>query len=276
MKKLINYVLVLSFSFCYAQKKFTISQALNIASKQSMLCERLAKEKVFKVTNPNNFNTERKLGVSLIQFERNISRLKQMELPEETLFLITTTEMLWFTYKKSILNKEHTSTIKIMEYHEVLLSYCEKVFNNILSHTKKNKLYPYNSSSEVFPDAYIACNNLKHLSQKLSLYYNSYYSRVIDYDVENFNAIFSDIDAAIVNINKLKNNNPRILEKTKKIETEWQALKINIQKAHKSNFEIKEDYPKPDYILSKNNELLKDADLLIRHYKEHSDTHQLQ
>lgn len=272
MKKLINYLFILNICFCFAQKETTISQALNLASKQSMLCERLAKEKVFKVTNPNNYDIEQKLGVSLIQFERNISRLQKMVLPETTLFLIKTTEMLWFSYKKSLLDKDNISTIKTMEYNKIMFYYCEKVFTDILKYAKKNKAYPYNTSLENFSDAYIASNKIKQLSQKLSLFHNAYYSKVNDYDSINYNSIISDIDTAIVTITKIEKSNPAIDEKTKKINQEWNALKTELQNANTTNFEFKEKYPKPDYVLKKSNELLKDADLLTRHYKEQNET----
>jgi len=272
MKKIITYLFLCNLYVSFAQNNTTISQALNIASKQSMLCERLAKEKVFKVTNPNSFNPEQKLGVSLIQFERNISRLQDMPLPEKTLTLIKTTEMLWFSYKKSLIDKDHISTLKTMEYNKIMLSFCEKVFNDILLHAKNNKSYPYNTSKESFPSAYIASNKLKHLSQKLSLFYNSYYSRVNEYNSKDYNAVFSDIDTAMMEIGKLKESSPIISEKTKEIEKEWAALKITLQEVGKSNFEIKEKYPKPEEVLKKNDELLKDADLLTRYYKEQNDT----
>lgn len=272
MKNLTSLIFIFHFCICFSQNTTTLSQALNITSKQSMLCERLAKEKVFKVTNPNYFNPEQKLGVSLIQFERNIARLKEMNLPKDTSFLITTLEMLWFTYKKNILDKDHISTIKTMEYNKIMFSFCEKTFNNLLSYAKKKESYPYNTSINNFSEAYIASNKLKDLSQKLSLYYNVYYSKVNDYDAAYFQSIFSDIDASINSIKKLKDLNPMIKEKTSEIEKEWTDLKLKMKEAVKTNFEAKENYLKPLDILKQNNKLLKDADLLTRYYKEQSET----
>ncbi len=272
MKKVSFYLLVFIYSFSFAQKKTTISQALNIASKQSMLCERLAKEKVFKATFPNNYNVEQKLIVSLIQFERNISILKSFDLPKEILATIDKEDSLWKDYRKSLLGKDHESTINTVAYNNSMYSLCEKVFIDLLNEVKENKLYPYTTKTDDFPEGYIASNKLKKLSQKLSLLYNAYYSKVVDYNESEFKSLISDIDNSIVGINKLKEINSNIKTKTIKIENQWNEIKSLVQKAVEKKFVSNNSFTKPESIFLKSNELLKDADLLTRLYREQNDT----
>lgn len=268
MKKLINYVCILFFCSAFSQNNISVSQALNIASKQSMLCERLAKEKIFKATNPNNLNTEQKLGVSLIQFEKNISLLKAIKLPENILNKIVTTEMLWIGYRKTILDKDKTSTVKIVEYSNVVLHHSNDLFNHLLELSEENKSYPYNTSIKELPKAYKAANHLKYLSQKVSLYYNAYYSKVIPYDPLKLNQIITEIDNSITTILKSKRISDNVNTKINNVKVDWNHLKMDIERAINDNFTNIVKYHKPEYILTETSKLLKDADLLIRLYRE--------
>lgn len=271
MKKLINYAFLLIFFTSFSQNSITISQALNIASKQSMLCERIAKEKIFKATNPNNLNTEQKLGVSLIQFEQNISLLKGMHLPEEIIPNVITLEMLWIGYKKNILDNSKASTLKIMEFHDILLSHSKTLFNKLLGVSEKNNSYPYNTNIKELPEAYKTTNNLKYLSQKISLYYNAYYSNVIIYDANKLNRIIDEIDNSIATIVTAKKTIDTNSIKTNEVKTTWDHLKKQIQRAIDNNFTNVIKYPKPEYVLNETSKLLRKIDLLTRQYKENSE-----
>lgn len=271
MKKLLLFILLVT-SNSFAQKTITVSQALNIASKQSMLCERLAKEKVFKATYPNNFNIEKKLIISLIQFERNISILKSFNLPENILIKIEQTDYLWKGYRETLLSKDHDSAAKAITLNNSMYSLCEEIFTEILAYAKENNLYPYNNSITNFPEAYLASNKIKKLSQRFSLFYNAYYSHIIKYNSEDFNSIIIDLDNSITNINKLKDSNNEIKEKTLQIEEIWNSLKTSTKEIIENKFSSNKNFIKPEVIITQNNELLKDSDLLTRLYKELSDT----
>lgn len=267
MKKLIKYVFILSFCVAFSQKKVTLSQALNIASKQSMLSGRLAKGKVFKATN-NDSETKQKLGVSLIQFEQNLSILKEMNLPADIRLKIVTVEMLWTGYKQAILDSERASVKKAIDFNDVVISHTKDIFNSILAISKAREEYPYNSKLVEFPAAYTASNDLKHLSQQLSLYYNAYFSKVKNYDAQAFDALVGEIDNKIVDVLKLKEiTDPQIESKTRDLQNKWIVLKSKVEAVAKDFFVTTAQSPKPEYIFKQSDLLLKEADLLTRLYR---------
>ncbi len=271
MKKLIKYVFILSISIAFSQKNVTLSQALNIASKQSMLSGRLAKGKVFKSTHPNNTATKQKLGVSLIQFEKNLSLLKDAKISNDVLFKVSTIEMLWDGYKKTILDQDKSSIEKAIDFNNVIATHTKDIFNSILVISETKKEYPYNTKLSDFPSAYIASNDLKYLSQKLSLYYNAYYSKVKEYDAEVFGSIIAEIDEKVVNTIKLKESTGKEIEtKTKDLLDKWVLLKSKIKTVSDANFLVTNTSPKPEYIFNQSDLLLKEADLLTRLYKANS------
>ncbi len=268
MKNLINYVFILSFCVAFSQKKVTLSQALNIASKQSMLSVRLAKAKVFKVTHPDNTATKQKLGVSLIQFEQNLSVLADIELPKDIHLKVSTLEMLWSSYKSVILDNDLKSVKKTVDFNKVITTHTKDIFKSILKVSKEATEYPYNSKLPGFSSAYIASNDLKYLSQELSLYYNVFYSKVLDYDLELFNTLVSDIDSRVNDILKLKDtSDTEIQNKTTDVQNKWILLKSKILSTKDAYFVITKQSPKPEYIFNQSDFLLKEADLLTRLYK---------
>lgn len=267
MKKLIKYVFILSFCLAFSQKKVTLSQALNIASKQSMLSGRLAKGKVFKATN-NDSDTKQKLGVSLIQFEQNLSILKQMNLPGDIRLKVVTVEMLWTGYKQAILDSGRASVEKAIDFNDVVTLHTKDIFNSILAISKAREEYPYNSKLPEFPDAYAASNDLKYLSQQLSLYYNAYFSKVKVYDAQVFDSLITEIDNRIVSILKIKEvTDAQIESKTKDLQNKWIVLKSKVEAVAKDFFVIEAQSPKPEYIFKQSDLLLSEADLLTRLYK---------
>lgn len=271
MKILINYVFLLIFSVAFSQNKITLSQALNITSKQSMLSARLAKAKIFKATNPSNTNVKQKLGVSLIQFEQNLSILREIDLPKEVHLKVSTVEMLWTGYKKNILNNDRAAVKKTIDFNNVIISYLKDVFKDILLISKASEEYPYNSKLAGFPAAYTASNNLKYLSQTLALYYNAYYSKLLEYDVTVFNDIISDIDKSIDDVQKLNvTSDIQIESKTKDLLSKWMVLKEKIHLVTQNYFVTTTDSHKPEFIFNESDALLKEADLLIRLYKAHN------
>lgn len=268
MKRLINYVFILSFCVAFSQNKVTLSQALNITSKQSMLSARLAKAKVFKATNPGNTNVKQKLGVSLIQFEQNLSILRDIDLPKEIHLKVSTVEMLWTGYKKVILDNDRAAVEKTIDFNNVIIPHLKGIFKDILLISKSSEKYPYNSKLVGFPQAYVASNDLKYLSQKLALYYNAYFSKVIEYDVAVFNDVITEIDEKIAAITVLQENaDIRIESKTKDLKNKWSALKLKINHVTENYFVTTEESHKPEFIFNQADELLKEADLLIRLYK---------
>ena len=271
MKKLTLYLFLFICVATFSQSNLTISQALNITSKQSMLCERLAKIKIFKATNPNNLNAGQKLSVSLIQFEQNISILKSINISEEITRKIVTLDMLWVGYKKNILDKDYITSIKTLEFNAVMLYHCNDLFKDLLAISEKEKSYPYNTSSKELPVAYLSTHKLKILSQKVALYYNIYYSNIKNYDSDEFQKIINSIDTEMTTVDTYKETTEYITKKTNAVLLDWKNLKSIILKVMDSKFSNLESFPKPEYILNETNKLLKDVDLLARLYKEHSD-----
>jgi len=74
MKSLLKTVFILSFTALCAQNKDT-SQALNLVSKETMLIERMAKDRIYLNNGIQVPKATKELNSSIILFERNIEIL---------------------------------------------------------------------------------------------------------------------------------------------------------------------------------------------------------
>lgn len=268
MKKIITALFIISCAFSFAQNTISISQALNLASKQSTLCERLTKEKILNTEEDN----QSAINLHSIQFEKNNSILKQANLPNNIKSELTKIEMLWFGFKDNLNQKSPSSIPKAIEFNNAVSEHCELVFNSILNYAKENDKYPYNSSVENLADVYKSANSIKFLSQKLASHYAIYYTKKADYDAQLFESIIEGIDIKVNELTLSQDSSPIILSKTNTILTDWNSLVSAIKTAMKANFINGEDLVEPKKIADSCNTIMKNADLLIRQYKQTSDT----
>ncbi|MGY5352436.1 hypothetical protein ACXGQW_07720 [Wenyingzhuangia sp. IMCC45533] len=266
MKKVLSILLFFAFLLSYSQQRITIPQAINIISKQSMLSQRMAKDKIY-TDNTKGEDTQRGLISSVVQFENNLSSLKGMSLPDDIQKEITHIELLWIGYKQSIMDEQGDSNDEIMDYNNVVLTVTETVFSKLLDIAKKENSYPYNTNDSKFGEAYIAANNLKHTAQRLALYYTAYFYKISKYDNPVFEKIVSDIESQVTSILDIKNKNVEYADNTDKIDTEWKNIKSILEDVRNKKFISVHTSPKPEVIYEGSNKLLKYSDLLSRTYK---------
>lgn len=267
MKQKIQILFLLGFISVFSQQRVTIPQAINLISKQSMLSQRMAKDKIYRSNIETKEKSQRALISSVVQFENNLSTLKGMSLSKDIEKQLTHIELLWIGYKQAILDEETDSDLIIMKFNNVILSVTQSVFTKLLNIAKSNKSYPYNTNNKQFSLAYIAANNLKHTGQRLGLYYTAYFYKISKYDNLVFEKIISDIEYQINNITDIEDVNPEYAEKTKSISDEWKGLKDLLKDVRLKKFISVHTSPKPEVIYEGSNKLLKYSDLLGRTYK---------
>ncbi len=271
MKNLFLPLLLISISTVFSQKKITNSQALNIISKQAMLSQRMAKDKMFKLHNTKNKDSEIELASSVILFEKNIKTLASIPLDTKIQEQITGLELIWIGYKKNILSKKAQSNKKVMEFNDIILDECNKIYDGILKSAKSENSYPYNSKNKPFTTAVIKTNDLKYLSQRLALYYASYFYKTNTFDNEHLKSIIKNIDQRVAKASKIKNENTHITKNINELELEWNDMKTMLNSVTTNEFISPTNSPKPGLIFEKCNNLLKSSDKLSRVYKRTSE-----
>ncbi len=262
-----TFFLLLSFCFVTAQNKLTNPQIINIITKQSMLIERMAKDKICKTNNIDIINAEIELASSVILFEKNINTLKNIKLPLDIHNKIIEIDLLWIGYKKNILEKGKRSDKKIMRFNDIILSECNKVYQQVLKLSKSSNTYPYNFEDKLFINAITDTYDLKHLSQRLALYYTSYFFKIDKYNPTKFKNIIDTIDEKVAKSVKVKYFNIEATEEIDNLEYEWKTIKNLLITSINNQFISVHSSPKPAIIFEKCNNMLRNSDQLSRVYK---------
>ncbi len=272
MKKILAFALLLVSVSLFSQGRITIPQAINIISKQSMLSQRMAKDKIYYDNTSSNGERPKRLISSVVQFENNLNTLRGMKFSDKIERNLTHIELLWIGYEKSIMAKAYEdSSDEIMKFNDVILSVTSEVFDGLLTIAKQKKSYPYNTNVANFSKAYIATNKLKHTAQRLALYYTSYFYKISKYNNAVFEEIVSDIENQIFDINEVKNLNTDYIPRTEKINVEWNKIKESLKDVRAKKFISVHTSPNPETIYEGSNRLLKLSDLLGRTYKAVND-----
>ncbi len=272
MKSLIYFLVLSIYLPVLSQKKVTNSQAINIISKQAMLSQRMAKDKVYILNRVNGVsNISLELNSSIILFEKNIKTLGSIKLPSNVHKKINTLELLWTGYKENITKSIAKENIKTIVYSDIILEQCNTIYNEILKSSKQENTYPYGSNNDLFIDAVINNNDLKYLSQKLAFYYTSYFYKVNKYKHEEFDKIINDIDFKIKTCSKIKMLNLEIAEKTDELEYDWRLIKEKLTLVLSNKFVSTHSSPTPAFVFENCNKILKDVDQLSRTYKASND-----
>lgn len=264
MNSVLRIVFFLSCVSIFSQGRITIPQAINIISKQSMLSQRMAKDKIY---NAKTSNGTRGLLSSVIQFENNLNSLKSVKVNEGTQSEITHLELLWLGYKMNIEEESNNSNRDIMQYNRIVLDLCTNISTSLLKVAQEKKQYPFNTDNEDFHNAFKATNNLKYAAQRLALYYTAYYYKITKYDNTEFEEIISTIEGEIGKISKIKSTNTEYIGDTNLIESEWTKMISGLTEIRAKKFISVNTSTKPEAIYDASNRLLKLSDLLGRTYK---------
>ena len=267
---LVVFTTILSIA-SYSQSKLTIPQAFNIANKQAMLSQRMAKDKIHAFNNSNVSKANVELGASKRLFKQNLQSLDKTSFSKKIKKDIFMLDLLSIGYNNTLELTDKTALdLKLINHSNVILDKCNDITREILLIAKNKKKYPYNVNNNAFTEAIISVNNLRFLSQKLSLYYTAFYFRNNQYNHQTFIGIVRDIEDSINKCNKVNTLSNAITVKSDDLWYTWKLIKDTLDNSIKRQFISSNSAPSPVKIFEMTNKLLNDADKLSRAYKTKS------
>lgn len=273
MRKTLHLLLLFAFSISFSQN-VSVSQAISITNKQCMLSQRMANDKMFKLA-------EQKVGSvsqpssSVIQFEQNMEILGRTSFSPKITKELKTVELLWEGYKKLILNNQTSLNRKMIVFNDIMLEANTKVNKALLLEASLKKIYPYNEENPDFVAAYIGANDIKVLSQKLPFYLSSQGAMLFTNYNENFSKRVLDLvekmNENIEAISIMEETNENIALSVEDVVASWLAVKSNLDSMFKEGVLTLGNSSVSAKTNSLCNQLLKDADVLVRTLKSTSD-----
>ena len=217
-----------------AQTKTYLSNAVNIAGKQRMLGQRMAKDRVFMAANKNKIAASKELENTIINFEKSLKILEDFA-PNETIkHKVTVQSYVFKKYKKAVNSRSLASLNDVIETNTMFLTVCDDVVNELINYSKTLNSEGGNNHQKYVIDkiaeATGASGKLRYLTQRLTLYYslNEFgFKKITPLEIED---ISKKIDLNLGYLSVLEFNTLEIDDSLSEVQYYWNQLKGFIYK----------------------------------------------
>jgi len=233
--KHIYFLTILFFSIAssvVSQEKTYLSNAINVAGKQRMLGQRMAKNKVYITANRRAKLAEQELNKTVAGFQKGLSILKKFAPTPAVKHKVDIQEYFFKTYRKAILSNSRNSLNEVVQTNTLFLAVCDDVVTELINYSKtlpsqdKNQEYVITKIAE----ATGASGKLRYLTQRLTLYYAMHKLDVKNVTPAEVNEIVQTMDKNLNYLTVLEFNTIDIDDALGKVHYYWNQLKDNLYK----------------------------------------------
>jgi len=270
MKKTYYIILTLliGYNTLIAQEKTYLSEAINIAGKQRMLGQRMAKNKVYITASKRTEIAEIELKETILGFKKGLRTLKDFA-PNSTIkHKIEIQEYIFNTYKEAILSKNKSSLNEIIKTNTLFLDVCDDVVTELINHSKS--ISNNNPNSEYLiqhiAEATGASGKLRYLTQRLTLYYAIHKFDINTVTPNEIDLIVKTMEENLNYLTVLEFNTLEIDDALGKVNYYWKQLKDNLYKDGKVDINTKNLSTDSLYDLC--NTILKEANTATKMYAD--------
>ncbi|MES2575160.1 MAG: type IV pili methyl-accepting chemotaxis transducer N-terminal domain-containing protein [Bacteroidota bacterium] len=265
MKKILLLLTLFSVTSLFAQT-LTLGQAINMAGKQRMLSQRMAKDKIYKTMNQLTKEVDKELNSSILLFEQNLKLLFGYAPTKEIKYKLEIVELMWADYKKNLLERSRVSTSNIFNNNTSILTSCDNVVKELIAYSES---LPKETSPKIYDTSILSTTiansgKLRYLTQRLTLYYASTYYKVNKDGTAEIKEAIDMFEKTLTSVNISVVNNSDTEEKISEIYRIWGNLKSSMYK--NDGIAIDRDSTDAVIIYQKANDILNNADQLTNLY----------
>lgn len=260
----------------HSQTKTYLSDAVNIAGKQRMLGQRMAKTKVFLKANKKKNLASKELKQTIIAFEQGLEILKKFAPTEAIKKKISIQENAFKPYKKKILSRSDKSLKEIIDSNTSFLKICDDVVTELITYSKSIPKSPENTHQNYIIDkiakATGASGKLRYLTQRLTLYFamNEFGFKVVS--PSELSAIIKDLDSNLAYLTVLEFNTIDIDDSLSLVDYYWDQLKFNLHTKN-GKFNTKQDLIDATLLYDLCNNILDKANQTTKMYADLNKEH---
>ncbi len=269
-KLFLLFLLVTSLSVTISAQTTTVALGtlINIAGKQRMLTQRMAKDFVFKAVGTMPEQAQKELNSSVVLFEEGLKLLQANAYNAEIKSKLDREDQLWKTYKTSLSSgfSKGTATYILTQNTEILAA-CEDVVKEYVEYAKTR---PSKGDDDGATGAAVAANTntsgrIRMLSQRMSLYYVAYYNGMIDeMGYKILKAAADNIGSSFSAVLTSDANNQEVDDAISQAIIEWNVIKEKCTKDNCIDFQAKT--LDPSVMFEQSNKIVNRADKITQSY----------
>jgi nitrate/nitrite-specific signal transduction histidine kinase len=242
MKQFIIIAILASISFSEAiSQTMTIGQAVNIAGRQRMLSQRMAKARLYRTMAINSEVCQKELNTSITQFDENLKNLIAYSPTSKVKLRFTKVETMWPDFKAALINDTTSKAATVvLNMNTRLLTACDEAVQELVAYS--NTLTADDESS-INPET-IATNvniagRMRMLSQRLTLYYGAHYNDMDKDAMKNVQIVSNNLQQGISHLMMSDINTTDIDDALTNSFKDWEIIREKCTKDGCKGFENK-------------------------------------
>lgn len=211
-----------------AQVKVSVQEAVNVAARQKMLGQRMAKDKVYLTAHKNIKDATRELKYTIYAFRNDLKILKDFAPTKEIKQKVEAEEHAFEFYQKQILDDSKKSLQAVIKTNTMFLNICNDLVDEIIEYAKTTESTDFVEAPKEITNVSLAASELRYLTQRLNLYYALNEFNIQNVSPSEIENIVQTLDKNINYLTVSDANTLKIDEEINEIRLDWTKLKKEI------------------------------------------------
>ena len=225
------FALIIMHIACFSQdSSIYLTKAINIAGKQRMLGQRMAKNKIYIAKGKSKTKTKAKVEIvqAMEAFDKGLQYLRKFTPTKEIKHKLDLQEYAYKNYKKLIEDKSKKSLNEVIEMNTLFLNVCDDYVSSLVEYSKTQEVIGNNKNDkyilENIAKATSASGKLRYLTQRLNLYCAIYQYKIESVTPTIFNSIIQNLNQNLNFLTILEFNTLDIDDSLSEIVYYWNDL----------------------------------------------------
>jgi len=216
----------------FSQRRTYLSQAVNLAGKQRMLGQRMAKDKMYAKAGVKEDFAKKEMRKAIEAFKYGLGYLKEFAPTQEIKHKIDIQEFAFKYYLSMIESNSRSSIQDVINSNTLFLAVCDDVVTSLIKYAKiKNIAIDDKNQSYVIENiakATGASGKLRYLTQRLTLYYALNRFKIKTVTPKDIDTIVKTMEKNLNYLTVLEFNTLQIDDSLSEVLYYWNELKSKI------------------------------------------------